>query len=126
MFWKSKKKIDLQVESKFSDNRAAFRIAPDKMKPVILTIHGNSYHALNISGTGVCFRSPNFPVGSKCTAMVRLPSKDRIFPVELEVVALQKDLCRCNFENIHQEAENLLHSYILELQKEKIRLNQSS
>ena len=126
MFWKKKKKVDLQLDTKYEDNRSAFRIAPDKSKPVILRIQGNTYHALNISGTGVCFRSYNFPVGSKCAAMVRLPSMDRIFPVNLEIVSLQKDLCRCSFVSIHDEAENLLHSYILELQKEKIRTNQAS
>jgi len=126
LFWKKKKKVDLEIDVKHDDNRSAFRIAPDKSKPVILTIQGNSYHALNISGTGVCFRSFSFPVGTKCAAMVRLPSKDRIFPVNLEVVAVQKDLCRCSFVNIHTEAENLLHSYILELQKEKIRTNQKT
>jgi len=125
LFWKKNKKVDLKVDSKFDDNRSAFRITPDKTKPIILTIQGSSYHALNISGTGVCIRTRNFPVGSKFTAMVRLPSKDRIFPVELEVVMMQRDLCRCSFVNIHHEAENLLHSYILELQKNKIRQNQA-
>ncbi|MCP4430190.1 MAG: PilZ domain-containing protein [Gammaproteobacteria bacterium] len=123
MFWKKKKKVDLEVDSRHEDSRSAFRIAPDKSNPVILTIQGRSYHALNISGSGVCFRSNNFPVGTKCTAMVRLPSKDKIFPVNLEIVDLQRDLCRCRFINIHPEAENLLHSYILELQKGKIRKN---
>ncbi len=125
MFWKKKKKIDLKVDSRFEDNREAFRIAPNKSKPIILTIQGSSYYALNISGTGVCFRSQRFPVGTQCTAMVRLPSEDRIFSVNLEVVALPKDLCRCHFVDINQEAEDLLHSYILDLQKEKIRQNQA-
>ncbi len=124
MFWKKKKKVDLEIDSRFDDSRAAYRIAPDKSKPVILTIQGSTYHALNISGAGVCFRSQNFPVGTLCNAMVRLPSEDRIFQVKLEIVAIQKELCRCHFVSIHQEAENLLHSYILELQKGKIRQNQ--
>ena len=123
MFWKKKKKLDLEIDSRHEDSRYAFRIAPDKSSPVILTIQGNTYNALNISGTGVCFRSKRFPAGTKCTAMVRLPSLDKIFPVNLEVVAVQQDFCRCHFVNIHQDAENLLHSYILELQKEKIRNN---
>jgi hypothetical protein len=54
-----------------------------------------------------------------------LPSEDRIFPVVMEVVAKQGDLCRCSFTEIHEDAENLLHSYILELQKRKIRQNGS-
>ena len=123
MFWKKKKKIDIEIDSRHEDNRSAFRIAPEASDPVILTIQGNTYHALNISGTGVCFRSSSFPAGSKCTAMVRLSRNDKIFSVVLDVVTVQRNFCRCRFVNIHPEAENLLHSYILELQKEKIRKN---
>jgi len=125
LFSKKKPKIEVQEDPKFDDNRSAYRIAPDEAKPVILTVSGNSYHALNISGTGVCFRSNNFVTGMKFNAMLGLPSEGSTFSVKLEIVSTEKDLCRCCFINIHEEAENLLHSYILHLQKEKIRQNQS-
>ena len=123
MFWKKKEKIDVELDLRHSDNRAAYRIAPDSDRPVILTIDGDDFNALNISGNGVAFRSERFEVGSRRTAMVRLPTDPRVFPVVFEVVAKQKDLCRCCFHDIHEEAENLLHAYILELQKLKIRQN---
>ena len=125
MFWRKKKSVDVSLDSRYADNRSAYRIAPDRAKPVIVTIMGNSFHAINISGTGVAFRSHNFPLGTRAHATIRLPSEDRIFPVVLEVVAKQNDLCRCCFREIHEDAENLLHSYILELQKRKIRQNQN-
>lgn len=125
MFWKKKKTIEVEVDKAQNDSRSAYRIAPDRSKPVIISIMGTSFHALNISGNGVAFRSHNFPLGTKTQATVRLPSEDRIFPVVLEVVAKQNDLCRCYFREIHPDAENLLHSYILELQKRKIRQNRS-
>ena len=124
MFWKKKKTFELELDSRYSDNRSAYRIAPDRTKPVIISIKGNSFHALNVSGTGIAFRSHNFPEGTRTAATIRLPSEDRIFPVVLEIVAKQGDLCRCCFREIHEDAENLLHSYILELQKSKIRHNQ--
>lgn len=124
MFWKKKQTLDVKLESAHPDNRSAYRIAPDSSKPVIISIMGNSFQALNISGSGVAFRSHNFPAGTRAHATIRLPSEDRIFPVVLEVVAKQGDLCRCCFTEIHEDAENLLHSYILELQKRKIRINQ--
>ena len=101
----------------------AYRIAPDSTRPVIVNIRGNSFNALNVSGTDVALRSHGFPVGTSITATIRLPSEDRLFPVVLLVVAKQNDLCRCSFIEIHEDAENLLHSYILELQKRKIRQN---
>ena len=123
LFWKKKKIIDIAFDARHSDNRSAYRIAPDRTRPVIVSIMGNSFPALNISGTGVAFRAHNFSVGTGISATIRLPSEDRIFPVVLEVVAKKGDLCRCSFREIHEDAENLLHSYILELQKRKIRQN---
>jgi len=123
LFWKKKSKADVELDSRYDDSREAFRIAPDKSHPIIISIMGNSFHALNISGTGVAIRSHNFPVGTRTQATVRLPSQNRLFPVVLEVVEKQNDLCHCCFREIHTEAENLLHAYILELQKNKIRLN---
>ena len=124
MFWKKKTKSKINLEPQFSDHRDAFRIAPESSKPVIITITGDSYHALNVSGTGVCFRSHSFAAGTTIAATVRVPSEDRIFPVTLEVVSKEGDKCRCCFRKIHREAEDLLHAYILELQKAKIRKNQ--
>ena len=123
MFWKKKKTVDVQLDPKQNDYRSAFRIAPDRSKPVIITIMGNSFHAINVSGNGIAFRSHNFGIGTKIQATIRLPSEDLIFPVVVEVVAKQSDLCRCCFHEIHEDAENLLHSYILGLQKSKIRQN---
>ena len=127
MFWKKKKKaeIDVEIGEQFNDNRSAYRIAPDRGAPVILTIMGNTFYALNVSGNGVCFRSHSFPENSVIAVTLKLPSEDRIFPVTLRIVQKQGDLCRCSFEKIHEEAQNLLHAYILGLQKNKIRANQS-
>lgn len=124
MFWKKKTTIDVALEARHSDNRAAYRIAPDSERPVIVSVNDESFNALNVSGTGIAFRANDFEVGTRTSAMIRLPSEERVFPVVLEVVAKQKDLCRCRFREIHEEAENLLHSYILELQKCKIRKKQ--
>ncbi|MFT5663583.1 MAG: hypothetical protein ACI9JR_000968 [Gammaproteobacteria bacterium] len=125
MFWKKKKTSDLNFEGQNDDHRAAFRVVPDIAKPIIVTIRGHAFKAINISGTGVCIRTHNIPEGTVTAATVRLPSEDIIFPVTLEVMLKQGDLCRCSFRKIHREAEDLLHAYILDLQKAKIRQNQA-
>lgn len=125
MFWKKKKKSNLEFNGDQSDYRSAYRIAPDKTRPVIITVMENSFHALNISGTGICFRSHNFPEGTTIEATIRLPSEDKKFPVTIEVVTKQNDMCRCSFRKIRPDSENLLHAYVLEVQKNKIRQNQS-
>ncbi len=122
LFWKKKKTIEVELPENSDDNRNAFRIAPDRSRPVILSLGGNSFHALNISGSGVCIRSHGFSVGQTLLGTIRLPSEDKIFTVSLKVVSKQKDICRCMFTKIHPEAEDLLHHYILELQKKYIIL----
>ncbi len=121
MFWKKSEAVDVTLVSAHDDNRAAYRIAPDENRPVILSIEGEDYPVCNVSGTGVAFRAPGFDAGFKSRAMLRLPSEERVFSVVIEVVAKQGELCRCCFREIHEDAENLLHSYILDLQKMKIR-----
>ncbi len=124
MFWKKKATIDLSLESRHQDHRSAYRIACAEEDPVIVVIDGESHRAVNISGNGIAFRANGFRAGQRKRAMIRLSSKERVFPVVLEVVAIQQNLCRCCFREIHEDAENLLHSYILDLQKAKIRQNQ--
>ena len=125
LFWKKKKTSDLRFDEDNEDHRRAFRMVPDVARPIIVTIKGNAFKATNISGTGVCIRTHNLPEGTVTAATVRLPSEDVIFPVTLEVMLKQGDFCRCRFSKIHSAAEDLLHAYILDLQKAKIRQNQS-
>ncbi|MFT5397497.1 MAG: hypothetical protein ACI9LO_003367 [Planctomycetota bacterium] len=124
MFWKKKKNPDFGIETQHEDIRSAYRVAPDRSRPVLVSILGNSFNVLNVSGSGVAFRSHNYPVGAIINATIKLPSEDIVFPVALKIVSKQSDLCRCEFREIHPDAENLLHSYILELQKRKIRQTQ--
>ncbi len=121
MFLKKKKKLDIEVPGDEQDFRGAFRIKPDPTRPVIINLAGNSYHVINISGTGCCFRSHNFPQGYQASGTIRIPSDDIIFPVTIAVVSKQRDLCRCHFTKIEQKAEDAIHAYVLEVQKNSIR-----
>ena len=103
----------MELDSPHNDNRASCLIAPDGKRSVFISIDGEGFKALNISGSGVAFRSSRLEVGRRCTAMVRLPSATSVFPLVLKVIAKQEDLCRCCFRDIHEDTENLLHAYIL-------------
>ncbi len=121
MFWKKKKNIDLGLPDESSDHRKAFRVKPDDTRPVILSLAGNSYHVTSISGTGCCFRSHNYPDGFKATATLRIPSEDVIFPVSIRVVSRKRDLCRCEFSKIPEKSADIIHAYVLQVQKNSIR-----
>jgi hypothetical protein len=121
LFWKKKKPASLEFYDGGNDRRQAFRMVPNADKPILITINGNVVEVVNISGAGVSIRAYNLPVGAVLSTMLHLPSENIIFPVTLEVMMKQGDLCCCRFNQIHREAEDLLHAYILDLQKEKIR-----
>ncbi|MFT4650142.1 MAG: hypothetical protein ACI8XX_001321 [Polaribacter sp.] len=125
MFWRKKKTASFGFDGGSDDRRETFRVTPNAAAPVLITIKGDSFEVVNISGGGVCMRTHNFLVGTVAPATVRLPSGDGVFPVSLEVVMKQGDFCRCRFNQIHREAEELLHAYILDLQKVRIRLDHS-
>jgi hypothetical protein len=121
LFFKKKKKVDIEIPDENGDHRDAYRIKPEPTRPIILNLAGNSYHIVNISGTGCCFRSHNFPEGYQAPGTLRIPSDDIIFPVNVQVVSKQRDLCRCQFIKISARAEDAIHAYVLEVQKNSIR-----
>ena len=121
MFWKKKKTIDFDLPSDAGEHRSAFRIRPDPVRPLILNLAGSSYPLTNVSATGCCFKSHNFPEGFSAACTLTIPSDDIIFPVSIKVVARKRDLCRCAFTKITSKAEEAIHNYVLEVQKEQIR-----
>lgn len=121
MFWKNKKKIEIEIPGEDEDHRNAFRIMPESARPVILNIAGDSHPLVNISGTGCCFRSYNYPEGFEAAATLRIPSDDIIFPVTIRVISRQKDLCRSEFVRIAPKSEDAIHAYVLNAQKSIIR-----
>ncbi len=121
MFWKKTKKIDIEVPANANDHRAAFRVKPDPVRPIILSLAGNSYPLVNISGTGCCFRSHNFPEGHLAAGTLKMPSEDIIFPVTVRVVNRKRDLCHCEFNKISTKAEEAIHAYVLNVQIDSIR-----
>jgi hypothetical protein len=126
LFWRKKKKSDIELPEDDRDLRRAYRIQPDRNRPIILTVAGNSYQLVNVSATGCCFRSHNFSEGSQAVGTLKIPSEDLIFPVSIEVVAKQRDLCRCQFSKISASGEDAIHAYVLEVQKSWLRQNQGS
>ncbi len=122
MFWKKKKKIfELGIEGDDKDHRTAFRLKPDVKHPVTLNVSGNSYPLQDISGTGCSFQSQSFRDGARGPGTISIPSEDVIFPVTIRVVGTVRGICHCEFSKISEKAEDVIHAYILEMQKERIR-----
>jgi hypothetical protein len=121
LYWKKKKKIDIEFPAEEQDLRNAYRIRPDSGRPIILNVAGDSYMLINVSGTGCSFRSYNYPEGYQAPGTLKIPSDDIIFPVTIRIVSKQKDLCHCEFIKIAQKSEDAIHAYVLDAQKAILR-----
>lgn len=120
MFWK-KKKVDIAFPDDATDLRAAFRIRPGSDKPILLKAGGQSCYLANISGSGCSFRSSSFKEGVIAAGTLTISSEDIVFPVTIRVVYKQRDLCHCEFTKISASAEEIIHAYVLGIQKKQIR-----
>ena len=120
MFWK-KKKVDIEFPENAADLRAAFRIRPGSDRPILLKAGGQSSYLVNISGTGCSFRSNSFEEGVVAAGTLTLTSENIVFPVSIRVVHRRRDLCHCEFTKISASAENAIHAYVLDIQKNQIR-----
>ncbi len=123
MFWKKKQTFNIDLPETDSDHRVAFRVKPDAKKPVVLTIAGSAYYAVNISGSGCCIRSYSLQPGYTASGTVKFPSEDAIFPITLVVKSRKNDLCHCEFTSISAAAQDIIHHYVLDIQKNQIRKN---
>lgn len=119
MFWR-KKKDDISLPGD-DDHRDAYRIRPVDDRPIILKMAGYAFYVVNISGTGCCIRSHAFKEGADMAGTLTLPSEDMVFPVTVRVVSRERDLCRCEFSKISPSAQNIIHAYVLDIQKIQIR-----
>lgn len=121
MFWKRKKASDIEIPGEADEHRGAFRIRPVNNKPILLKLAGNSFHLVNISGNGCCFRSTRYKEGMVAAGTLTIPSDDVVFPVSIRIVSRQRDLCRCEFSKISPSAQDMIHAYVLEAQKNQLR-----
>ena len=119
MFWQ-KKKVDVDLPGD-DDHREAFRVRPVDDRPIILKIAGYTFYVVNISGTGCCIRSNGFKEGAEAVGTLTFPSEDVVFPVSVRVISRQRDLCRFEFSKISPAAQNIIHAYVLDIQKNKLR-----
>lgn len=120
MFWR-KKKVNIDLPDEKTDLRAAFRIRPGSDRPLVLKVAGQSYYLVNISGTGCSFRSSALKQGMIAAGTLTMTSENVVFPVSIKVVYKQRDMCHCEFTKISGSSEEILHAYVLDIQKRQIR-----
>lgn len=121
MFWK-KKKPATDIDHPSEDKREAFRyIFPDN-KGLSIRFQDKKIEILNISAGGMAFKNRGFSQFDFDFIKFELDipdfKGDPTFFAGLRILKIDRtDICHCIFEQCSLEQHELIHKYVLEMQK---------
>ncbi len=122
MFWKKKKTETEIVASDPNNNRESFRYDFKDGKSFEIEFKGKNLMLINISAGGLAFFNQGFtPLDFGLISFsLDIPdyTGDTSFSAELRILKIDdNNVCHCIFENCSLEQHELLHKYVLEMQK---------
>ena len=124
MFWKKKKIIDTCVEeTDYEDQRASFRYVFKKGRQLSMTFKNNIIQVLDISAGGMAFKNVAFKKydSDQVSLVLDMPnySGDPILNARIRILSItQSNICHSIFENCRVEEYEMIHKYVLEMQKQ--------
>ncbi len=122
MFWRKKKSETEIIPDDADELRNAFRYHFKEGRGFSILFKGKEVTVLNLSAKGVSFKNngfkPNDTDSIGFTLDIPNYNGNTSFVAELKILTIDKDqVCHCNFEQCSSEQQELLHKYVLELQK---------
>lgn len=127
MFWKKKKKTtDPLTISDIDDQRAAFRYVFQPEQRLSMTFKGRTVTVLDISAGGLACTNHEFKKYDieTVTLELKIPnqSKFSVFTADVRILHLTRDdRCHCIFENCTVDEYEIIHKYVLEMQKQDLK-----
>lgn len=128
MFWKKKKVPTEQFTHESSNKRAAFRLKFDKNNSLDIKFKGDHFTILNLSATGMSFQNKGLAPGDSGISTFLFEFTNQKAPVlmalEMQIIKIDtNNISHGIFQNCSEDSIEVIHKYILEKQKEKIRAN---
>jgi hypothetical protein len=128
LFWKKKKTSTEKFIHNSSDKREAFRFEFNKENPLEIKFKDKKFSVINISATGLSFENNGLSLDDSGISKFFLTffNQKSPVPIELEMQIIKIDnnnICHGIYKNISEDNIEIIHKYILEKQKEKIRAN---
>ncbi len=129
MFWKKKSKQPVLLSIDDNERRRDVRIKP--LKPLFLNLAEQAFPILDISASGLSFDNQTNEPGQEADIRIELPhpsdegTADRpktIIQCRLNILKCTGTICHCQFRGLSQEAQKQLDHFILNEQKQQIRL----
>ena len=80
---------------------------------------------MNISAGGLAFKADGFAVndGDEVSLTLMVPGSGKQFNINVRLHIFEiksPDICHCTFENLDPDQEELIHRYVLEMQKQDL------
>ncbi len=130
MFWKKKKISTEKFIHESSNKRETFRFEFDDESNFQIEFNTKQLVIINLSATGMSFHNEDFVMGD--SGMVKFyfifTNIKSPIPIKLEMQIIKIDennICHGIFENCSEEKKEIIHKYILEKQKERIRASKN-
>ena len=131
MFWKKKKRTDpLFLMNETDDLRQTFRYVFKKDERPVITFLGETVTVIDLSAGGLAFINKGFKQYGldRVRLDLTMPNfiKETRFTAQLRILHIsENNICHCIFENCTVDDYELVHKFVLEMQKKDIQIDRS-
>ena len=122
MFWKKKKPVTDTIIYESDDKRQAYRYEFKPEQQLEVEFKGRTVRVINISAGGMAFKNNGFQQFDADFIKFDLDipnfSGNTTFFAGLRILKIsENDTCHCIFEQCSLDQHELIHKYVLEMQK---------
>ncbi len=124
MFWRRKKRSSEICSIETKDRRESFRVSPLKGEPVKFSKgnHDHDVQIIDIGAKGISFKYHNQKPGDIININFDLPGQDKTIITKLKIMLIdKKNVCHGSFPEISEESVEMIHKYMLDVQKKEIK-----
>ena len=130
MFWKKKKISTEKFIHESSDKRETFRFEFGDESNFQIQFKTKQLVIINLSATGMSFNNEGFATGDSGMVKFYFIFTDIKSPAPIklgmQIIKIdENNICHGIFENCSEENREIIHKYILEKQKERIRASKN-
>ena len=128
MFWRKKNPVTDEITTPSDDKREAFRYQFKPDQGFEIDFKGNKIRVIDISAGGLAFQNINFSLfdSDKISFSLDIPTVQGTsnFFAGVRILKIDSEnVCHCIFEDFPLDQHELIHKYVLEMQKQDLRSN---
>lgn len=127
MFWKKKPPTDMKLFSYDSECRREYaRVQPLETEPLSAVIGGKKAAVVDIGAGGLAFECGGFNSGDRLDVVIELPGEKGVAGIIEILDSDESGGCHARFVQISEDMVELIHRYVLDVQKKRARSKSKS